>query len=216
MVQTANTFTVFANGNNAEVAADMTRRTIECRLDANMDTPETREFKANPLATITRNRGAYIAAALTVARAYIIAGRPERLSPLASYEAWSDLVRSALVWLGRGDPVASMGSLRSNDPIRQTRITVFSAWADELIRGAGYQTSELVTGANQRGEMSGELVRPKLRAALLEIGHDRHGGIEPRRIGKWLSKNENNVAASLKLTCDRSDAARPRWAIIKA
>lgn len=216
MVQAANTFTVLANGNNAEVAADMTRRTIECRLDANMETPETREFKANPLAAITHNRGAYIAAALTVGRAYIVAGKPGRLSSLASYEAWSDLVRSALVWLGRGDPTASMASLRSTDPIRQTRITVFSAWADELGLNGAHQTSELVIAANQRGEMSGELLRPKLRAALLEIGHDRHGGIEPRRIGRWLSRNENNVAVGLKLTCDRGDPQRPRWFIHEA
>ena len=58
MVRVANTFVVLANGNNAEVAADMVRRTIECRLDANMESPEAREFKTNPLATITRNRGA--------------------------------------------------------------------------------------------------------------------------------------------------------------
>lgn len=125
-------------------------------------------------------------------------------------------MRSALVWLGRADPAASMALLRSTDPVRQTRMTVFSAWADELMLDTGYQTSELVTAANQHGEMSGETLRPKLRAALLEIGHDRHGGIEPRRVGKWLSRNENNVVDGFKLTCNRSDAARPRWAIRNA
>ena len=128
MVRAANTFSVLANGNNAEVAADMVRRTIECRLDANMETPEARVFTGNPLATITRNRGGYIAAALTIARAYICAGKPGRLPPLAIYEAWSDIVRSALVWLGRADPVASMASLRSTDPVRAARMALFQAW----------------------------------------------------------------------------------------
>ena len=127
LIRVTNTFSVLANGNNAVVAADMVRRTIECRLDANMESPETRVFRDDPLAKIKQNRGAYVAAVLTIARAYICAGRPGRLPPLASYEAWSDLVRSPLVWLGRGDPVASMSSLRSLDPARQSRAAVFTA-----------------------------------------------------------------------------------------
>ncbi len=50
MTRAANTFTVLANGNNAVVATDMVRRTIECRLDANMESPETRVFRDDPLA----------------------------------------------------------------------------------------------------------------------------------------------------------------------
>jgi putative DNA primase/helicase len=212
MVRVANTFTVLANGNNAQVAADMVRRTIECRLDANMETPEARVFRDNPLATITRHRGTYIAAALTIARAYFCAGKPGRLPTLASYEAWSDTVRSPLVWLGRADPVASMASLRSVDPSRLIRASVFRAWADELGTNGAHQTADVINRANDQGPF-GAYVRPNLHAVLLEIGRDRVGGIEATRVGKWLSRNENNVADRLKLTCDRGDAARPRWVL---
>jgi putative DNA primase/helicase len=215
MVRAANTFTVLANGNNAQVAADMVRRTIECRLDANTETPEARVFRDNPLATIARTRGVYIAAALTIARAYLCAGKPGRLPPLASYEAWSDIVRSALVWLGRADPIASMVMLRSVDPARLARAAVFRAWADELGTDGAYQTADIINRANDQGAF-GTYLRPALRAALLEIGRDRNGNIEPRRVGKWLSKNENNVADGLKLTCDRGDALRPRWLLRNA
>jgi putative DNA primase/helicase len=211
MVRAANTFTVLANGNNAEVAADMVRRTVECRLDANMETPETRTFRDNPLARVASQRGTYIAAVLTVARAYFCAGKPERLPALPSYENWSDIVRSPLVWLGCADPVASMSSLRAVDPKRVERAALFQAWADELGVGA-FQTADLINRANDQGAF-GAFTRPKLRDALLEIGRDRHGGMDPKRIGKWLSRNENNVAAGLKLTCDRGDEARPRWVL---
>jgi putative DNA primase/helicase len=212
-IRVANTFTVLTNGNNAVVAADMVRRTIECRLDANMESPETRVFHDNPLVKIMRNRGVYVAACLTVARAYICSGRPGRLPPLASYEAWSDLVRSPLVWLGCADPVASMSSLRSLDPAHQARITVFKAWAEELGTGGAYLTADLIGRANDQ-EPVGGFLRPGLRAALIEIARERAGGIDPRRLGRWLSKTENNVAAGLKLTSDRGDAARPRWVLI--
>jgi putative DNA primase/helicase len=216
MVRVANTSTVLANGNNAQVAADLTRRTIESRLDANMETPEARVFRDNPLATISRHRGTYIAAVLTIARAYLCAGKPGRLSTLASYEAWSDIVRSPLVWLGRADPVASMASLRSIDPKRIVRAALFRAWADELGPNGAHQTADVINRANDRGPQSGELLRPDLHAALLDIGRDRIGGIDAKRVGKWLSQNENNMADGLKLTCDRGDVSRPRWVLREA
>ena len=69
---------------------------------------------------ILANRGAYIAAALTICRAYIAAGRPNLLPQLASFGEWSDTVRSALVWLGEADPVKSMDTSRADDP--ETRV----------------------------------------------------------------------------------------------
>jgi putative DNA primase/helicase len=215
MVRVPNTYTVLANGNNAVVAADMVRRTIECRLDANMESPESRVFHDNPLARITRDRGVYIAACLTIARAYICTGKPGRLAPLASYEAWSDLVRSPLVWLGRADPVASMSSLRSLDPARQSRVATFKAWAEELGTGGAYLTSELISRANDQKPF-GVFLWPGIRAALLDVARDRRGEIDATRLGRWLGKTENNIAAGFKLISDRGDASRPRWLIIDA
>src|SRR5271170_8042670 len=88
-------------------------------------------FRANPLALILRDRGKYVAAGLTIARAYIDAGKPEMLPPLASYEDWSNVVRSPLVWLGFPDPVGTMESARAADPVRQDRASLFQAWRDE-------------------------------------------------------------------------------------
>ena len=87
LVRIANTFTIFANGNNLTVGADVVRRTIQCALDANMEMPEAREFAADPVATVLADRGRYIAACLTIARAYIVAGRPGRLPPRPSTKA---------------------------------------------------------------------------------------------------------------------------------
>jgi hypothetical protein len=126
----ANTFTPLANGNNATVADDLVRRTICCTLDANMESPEKRTFSTNPMAMVMRNRGAYIAAPLTIARAYIAAGKPDCLPPLASYEGWSDLVRSSLVWLGFPDPVDTMESARGADPIRQDPVGLNSVLSE--------------------------------------------------------------------------------------
>ena len=74
------------------------------------------DFKGDPMQDILANRGNYIAAALTICRAYIAAGRPNQLPQLASFGEWSDTVRSALVWLGEADPVDVDGYIAGRRP----------------------------------------------------------------------------------------------------
>ena len=204
-IRVTNSFSVLATGNNAAVADDMIRRTVSCRLDANTEQPETRAFRHNPAAMIRQDRGKYVAACLTIGRAYLAASKPRKLPSLPSYEAWSDLVRSALVWLGLPDPVASMESLRGTDPVRQQRAAVFSAWRFELPAGR-HQVADVVDFA---------CTRPGLRAALLEVAASRDGRdeISGRRLGKWLVRNENTIVGRHKLIVDRSDPSRLRWGI---
>jgi putative DNA primase/helicase len=212
-LRVANTFTVFANGNNLVVADDVVRRSIRCGIDTNSETPETRTFSTNPQAMVLANRGDYIAASLTIGRAYIAARRPMRPAPLPSYERWSDLVRGALIWLGYTDPVATMDDIRGTDPVRQDRAAIFAAWRDELKIDQGYLASEIAEQAEARYSYNQTLVRPKLRAALLAVAEKRgrSGEIEPRRLGIWLNKSENTIAGGLKLTVDRGDPNRLRW-----
>ena len=86
------------------IGADTVRRTVQISLDANVENPESRTFTRNPVAEVLADRGRYIAAILTIARAYRVAGLPGKLPPRLSFEDWSDNVRSALVWLGWPDP----------------------------------------------------------------------------------------------------------------
>jgi putative DNA primase/helicase len=217
IVRLTNTVTVFANGNNLAVVADLVRRTLVCRLDANMENPEERTFATNPVAMVQAGRGRYVAAILTIARAYIAAGKPGLLPPLPSYGGWSDLVRSPLVWLGCSDPADTISAARSEDPQRQKRAAVFGAWAAELdLAPAMLLTAELIKSAEETEHLGGRK-RPLLHSALVDIASARHGGgIDPARLGQWLKRSENSIAAGYKLTADRSDASRPRWQLARA
>jgi putative DNA primase/helicase len=213
-VRAANTFTVLANGNNVTSAGDMVRRTIQSALDANMEKPDAREFRADPIALVKKDRGSYIAACLTIARAYICAGKPGRMRPLPSYGSWSDLVRSPLTWLGRPDPVASMNSIRGTDPIRLARAAVFAAWASELETGRGYRTAELIAQTEDQGLFRDVWVRPALREAFLDVARSRNSRepqIDSKRLAHWLKAQTGTIADEFKLTVDMSDRARPRW-----
>ncbi len=210
MIRVPNTFTVFANGNNLSAPADLVRRTLVARLDADMENPETRVFSQNPLQMILANRGAYIVACLTIGRAYICAGSPDPCPPLASFEPWSNLVRSALVWLGCADPCLSMELARTEDPTRAARTAFFTAWRDEIgLRGAR-SVAQLVQEAETTGPNG--FLCPNLREACLTVAEDRTGNlISPKRLGKWLSLNKNNRVGDLKLVADNQTAARVYW-----
>jgi putative DNA primase/helicase len=82
MIRVENRMTFFASGNNLSFADDMTRRGLICQMDANLERPETRQFSFNPLHRVLANRERYVKACLTVCRAYIVAGKPDRRPPL--------------------------------------------------------------------------------------------------------------------------------------
>jgi RepB DNA-primase from phage plasmid len=83
---------LFATGNNIAFKGDMVRRGLVCKLEALDERPELRSFKCDALETAIANRCAYVAAALTIVRAYFIAGTPRVCGPLGSYGAWSKMV----------------------------------------------------------------------------------------------------------------------------
>src|SRR5262249_38922239 len=78
-----------ATGNNLRVRADMVRRVLRSELDANMERPETRRFHADPFNAVLRERDLYLAAAMTIIRAYRVSGTMLDLIPFQSYDEWS-------------------------------------------------------------------------------------------------------------------------------
>lgn len=215
-VEIPNTVTVFMNGNNLTTVADLVRRVLVCHLDANSEAPEERVFQDDPLARILADRGRYVAAALVIVRAYIAAGMPDRLAPLPSFGAWSDRVRSALVWLDCADPVATIGAAHDDDPQRQLRAELFDDWETAIGAGIYLRPTEAIAEA-EKADMPGSRVRAELRAvfARAAVAGDRHGGISPDRLGRWLARNTDTIAGHRKLTADRSAKTRPRWAVVQ-
>lgn len=108
---------LMASGNNVRVRGDMVRRVLYCRLYAGVAQPELRRFDFNAFEEVNRHRPELVSAALLILRAYAAAGRPKPAGhvTLGSYEAWDDLVRGAILWLGGADPVATQEGARHGD-----------------------------------------------------------------------------------------------------
>jgi putative DNA primase/helicase len=163
-----------------------------CSLDPNMERPELRKFSGDPFATILADRGRYIAAALTVARAYITAGYPKPCPPLASFDDWSRLVRSPLVWLDRADPADTMETARAEDPELAALRSVVAAWHTAVGRYTPLSAGEMKIRASSQDDLC---------KALLTVAAAKGGGeIDQRKLGQWLSRRRNRVVDGLKIT----------------
>ena len=211
--------TLFATGNALRVRGDMVRRVVISDLDAGMERPELREFRSDPVATIMADRGRYVSAALTVVRAYIVAGYPGLLPPIASFADWSGLVRSALVWLGCADPAASMEQAREDDPELADLREVLTLWR-ERIGDDGITVRDLAERASERkATMMGEptdFSEPELRDALLRIAGER-GNISTLRLGRWLLAREGRIANGWRFQqAGMTHGGVKRWKVSRA
>ena len=101
-----NVTTWMATGNNLEPRGDTVRRSLVIRIETTSERPQDRGGWKLDLegGYALDHRAALLGAALTMLRAYHLAGRPEqRLAPWWG-GAWTKLVRGALVWAGCSDP----------------------------------------------------------------------------------------------------------------
>jgi putative DNA primase/helicase len=185
-----------STGNNLIIVGDMTRRGIKGRLDPKIERPELLQFQYNPIADVKRRRGEIVAAALTILRAYHVAGRPGRLPELQGFVEWSDTVRSALVWVGVEDPVKTQEALRTNDPTRTALIRVAEAW--RMMFGVAPMTaSDAIAQAEERTLIgaSGDkwaLANPIINEALMSVA-GRNRAINPEGLGRYLQKSKDKV-----------------------
>ena len=201
--------TMFCTGNNIVIFGDLCRRVISAVLDPMLERPELREFRGDPVARVLANRGAYIAAALTICRAYAVAGRPNRAKRLASFGAWSDTVRSALIWLGEADVVDSMEVARADDPERTDLNEMLVAWAEVFGVGKRYRLSlsdviKVISGQAFDPETQGAYrpTWPRLNAAIQAAAARGRDPANPRRLAKWLSARRGRFVGRYRFEND--------------
>ena len=211
---------MFANGNNITIVGDLCRRSLRIRLDAKMENPETKTFTGDPVAAVLGSRGAYVAACLIICRAYIAAGRPGKLPRLASFEAWSDTVRSALVWLGKADTVASIDTSHADDPERISLAALHKAWAQ--VFGTGEARSVLLKDVIEACEKR-SIVRhgppaefafdhPDLRTAVQGALRGVRQ-VDANALGYWMREQKNRIVGSMWF--EHRDATHGKWWVAK-
>lgn len=188
--------TVYATGNNITVVGDLCRRVVTAILDAGVERPELRTFKGNPTAKVLADRGKYIAACLIICRAYLVAGRPKKAKPLASFAGWSDCVRSALLWLGKGDCVASQETTRTEDPELSKLRDLMSAWCKHFKHNP-VTAATVVERANTKDVHTFTPEYSELHAAVNAAAGWR-GPADALKLGNYLRKRKGRVVDGMR------------------
>jgi putative DNA primase/helicase len=193
--------TLFGTANNVRVVGDLVRRTLTCRLDAKVERPELRRFAFRPHERVLNDRVGYIAAAITMARAWRAAGKPGSgsVAPLGSFEGWCEYVRHPLLWLGLADPVDSMERSRQDDPRRATARELINRWEKCIKVGRVMTAAEMIRHVNQTKD-NGLHRYPQFRAFLIEnAGTTRRDAIDATRLGKWLWREHGKVYGQFRI-----------------
>jgi hypothetical protein len=204
----------YATGNNVVLVGDTARRVVHVRLEPLDEKPEERSGFHHPdlLAWVRQERPRLTTAAVSILAAYCSAGRPDqRLTPWGSFEGWSDLVRSAVVWVGLADPGASRADLASTADREAVALRQLLNGLEEMDPGGhGMPTGEILRELADRPDMY-----DGLRAALWELCPPKEGkSLNPRSIGGRLHHMRRRVVGGKYL--DRRDTNRGSAWMVRA
>lgn len=196
-----------ATGNNLIFVGDTSTRVILCRLDPQCEHPEERSFDIDLRQHILNNRTELVHAALTILRAYHVAGRPKQnIKQFGRFEDWSNWVRSALIWLGMEDPCTSRKEIENSDPIRLKLGNLLEIWFS-IFDNLPIKVEALIKKTNETDERSQEL-----KEILSEI---LPKGITSRNLGNVLSSYKNRIEKGFRLEISGTQQRYTLWRVLK-
>lgn len=196
-----------SSGNNVGPVQDMSRRCITIHLDPGCEVPAARNFMRPELVRdVLRERGWHVSAALTIVRAWIVAGRPTAdCKSLAGYGEWSDLCRQPLLWLGLADATESVFEAMADDPDREMLGHLLTGWQSAFGRSAA-----MVRDAVRVSACGGE------HAALREVLHDiaeERGQINRRRLGWWIRRHAGRIVDGRRFVRANGNRSAEAWQV---
>jgi len=181
-------------GNNLRFDGDLSSRALLCRLDPKCERPEERSFARNLHEDVPLRRAELVTAALTICRAYIVAGYPVVNAPtFGRFEQWSRLVREPLIWLGMADPCETRKAVEAGNTERENLANLLDAWHQAF--GSSQQTVVEVLKSLEPALLLADL--EDLKASIAVVAEYR-GKIDSRRFGNFISKYESRIEQGLR------------------
>jgi hypothetical protein len=186
---------VFANGINIKLASALTERFLLSRINTKMVDPGSRVYQREPINEVKADLGKYIAACLIIARAYLVANKPEIADRIvvAGFEEWECIVQSPLMWLGTADPRGNRDQLRSVDPTRDELVRLLQALRIAFKdQGTAFKVADCTKLAEEMnydlyGRPTGGKY-PELRELMLTKGR-----VDGRAFGQLLGRHLDRV-----------------------
>jgi len=200
-----------ATGNNIRLAGDLPRRCYKVRLDAESARPwqrDPKQFKHPQLLRFVKeNRGELLAAIFTLARGWIIAGRPapKNIPVMGSFEEWREVIGGILEFTGVKDFLGNLNELyesaETDEGIEAFLEGCFDIWDDKC-----FTTKEVRREIDLNPNL-GDLLPPWLDPE--EKGFTRKlGNLFARKAGAYFTNG-------LQLVRDGESHRALLWRIVK-
>jgi hypothetical protein len=171
----SNHATWFASGNNVKLATDTVRRWVRVRLRSTKENPalDEREFREQqPVKAALARRPELVVAALTLLRAWWVAGRPRAaVGAWDGFNDWAGIVPQVLVWLNLPSPHENRFDAFDDNEDRLRAERLLQGWAAVCEVNEGPTTTERAL----------TLLRDPGRAEQLEALHEALAQLDPKR-----------------------------------
>ena len=193
---------ITATGNNFSVKGDLTSRTLVCMQDPNMEHPEKRTFTITNLpAYLHEHRVELVTNALTILKAWHVAGKPEQgVEAWGGFDQWSREIREPIMWLGLddllADPCLTRQDVAAHDPEREFDAVVLEHWylvrADRLTT-----TAEILADIRDHPSATKDF-----KQAILDVAAEpkQPDEINSRRFGNWCGRVAGRWIEGFKLS----------------
>lgn len=204
---TVSTRTLFVgSANNCGPVRDLLRRVLTIHVDPRCATPATMTYKGLPVERVRKNRGAYVAAVLTIILAWRKAGSPRAaVENVVTYGgAWADYCRHPLIWLGHADPATALLEQIKHDPDGDALASLMAAWHAEF-----GSTPTTVRKAVERAYCG----NADLMDAMREFPVEERGEINHSKLGWILKKNANRIVGRFEFQKAEADG-RTAWRVV--
>ncbi len=198
---------VIATGNNIELAGDITRRTLFCRIDTGEERPDQIAYSFDAIAETKETRPQLVVAALTILRAYIVAGRPTPLKKIGGFEQWG-LVREALVWLDQPDPELTRELVLADDPHKALLVDFLRLWRD-VFKDQQLSLSEVARKGQDEGHEGAQAIVNEL------IANTNGRVFNTRSAGKFLRKHMGRIAGGLILRAETDSSGIKHYRVLE-
>ena len=198
-IRVPNRVLLILTGNNLQLAGDLPRRVIICRIDPQTDQPFARKFDLDPLQWVLEHRNSMLAAACTLIRARLTNMTSPAPGRLASFETWDDLVRQTVVWVDRmlrpfdfGDPMDLVREAQAADPEADALFALLDALRDAF-GGRTFTAKDVLVKAK-------DICMPNaLEVAVRDLAGE-NALKSARSLGKSLKYREGRIVHGLRLT----------------
>lgn len=217
---------VMITGRNVTFRGDGVYRTLRSRLVTEAERPDERRAAwkhPDLMGYVQAHRTELATACLTIIRAYVLAGRPCKMPPHKEFQGWN-LVREALIWLGRPDVVDSVELQRDEADVDYSLyVALCRAWHD-AVGDAPITLSglfDLMGSTGTTGFVKPDLAshhRKALEGAVLDlIEMARTDARAPRVLARRLRTNMGRPAGGylLRRAAQDQHAGAFRWQVLR-